>query len=255
MPVRSRGDAMKNVGGAPRLHATLGAAFGDASVVVREAPGLTILTAAIFFAQCLAYGTVRAALAPGLQTALLSVVDIIATCAVLAPLTVAIYRWTLLKERPGFSALFDKSDILANLIAVWTVVSLVVSTPLLLAEDLVQPEEAPVRFSAALAGYLILLALSVRLLLLEPAIATRSVLASFGASWRLTRGVYWRLVGGMAALILPTLFILIALAVIEVEGQPSPLIYAMLSVATAMLISLPGSAVIARYYAWRRDQG
>lgn len=235
----------------PGVWATLTAAVRDASAVVRKAPGLTALTTALAFAEALTYLSAYDMLEKGLPTALLSMVDTVVVCLLVAPLSVATFRWVLLDERPGLTGLADKLDVLITFTVVTAAIWSVAFAPLTLMEG-VDPETAPGRFWTGFGTFLVLAALSVRLWFLQPAVATRSVLASLGASWRMTRGVSWRMLGALGALFIPALAIVVALAVL-VESDAS---YATATIVALLnvLLSLVGSAVIARYYAWRLTQ-
>lgn len=237
--------------GKPGVWATLVAAFGDAYLAVRQAPGLTAVTTAIAFAEAYLYEIAAARLDEGIETALLSVTDTVAASFILAPLAVATYRYVLLGERPRITGLFGKAQIVVTFAIVSAVVGSAVYAPLALTEG-VDPEIGPGRFWSAVAAFLVLAVLSMRLLFLQPMIATRSVLATLRASWRMTRDVYLRLLAALVALGVPALVIVIVLVTLETDEAP----HAMAAATTfANLVSaLIGSAVVARYYAWRRTQ-
>lgn len=243
-------------GGKPRVWSTLRAALGDAITVMRMAPGLTAATATFAFAYFSIYETVDAGLEPGWPKAVLSAVaESLISGVLVTPLSVAVYRWILIDERPGLLVLFGKQDILIRFAVMTTVISLAIVAPLLFAEDIVKPEDAPARFWISFAAFLGLLILSVRLSFLGPAIATRSVLARPGASWRMTRGVCWRLAAAIALLFSPLLPFGLIAAIAEAEGMAIGGATTVAATALAMLLILSGSAVVARFYAWRFAQG
>jgi hypothetical protein len=237
--------------GKPAVWTTLLAASRDALAVVREAPGLAALTTTLAFAEAVTYEAAYATLDQGLPTALLMTADTVAVCLIVTPLSVATFRWVLLHERPGFSSLVNKLDVLVAFALVTTAIWSAAFAPLALPEG-VQPEEAPLRFWGGVAGFVALTALSMRFLFLQPALAARSVLANVGATWRMTYGVSWRLLGALTALFAPALAI--TLAVATLGHGPAPYTISVIVGSLNILIGLVGSAVVARYYAWRLTQ-
>lgn len=237
--------------GKPGIWSTLIAAFRDASAVVRQAPGLTVLTTALAFAEALSYEAFYAELEQGLPTALLMTADTVVVSLVVAPLSVATFRWVLLDERPGMAGLADKLDVLITFAAVMAAIYCVALAPLTLTEG-VESEVAPGRFWSGCAISLLLTVLSVRLLFLQPAIATRSVLATIRATWDMTRGVFWKMLGALAVLLASTIAIAMTLATLGESAAPHA--FAMIVASFNVLLSIVGSAIIARYYAWRFAQ-